>query len=308
MSFSKAVSTRVCFGLANVIVGVQLLTQPSVLLAAAGDSPRNGDVMTASVTNNVRPENNGIPVSFPSHSASKTGADYLQLARDASDRMFSEVENVICQERVQRYKSHGGDDRQIDVVEANVAVENGEERYSDIQQNHKHRAYMQQIGGAWSQGEYATFLGEARRILGSNEFISQGYLTTLNGVPAVMFPFDMDESSSSWSFAVRSHNYTVAFHGELWISRETGELLRSRRIARHLDVSTGISEVDWTVDFSKVDINGRPLTLPSKALYSVTYLHDDSREWNLTAFSGYKRFGSESTIKFAEVSEQSAVR
>jgi hypothetical protein len=144
-------------------------------------------------------------------------------------------------------------------------------------------------------------------MMSQREYISQGYLTSLNGVPAVMFPYDVDEASSTWDFVVKSHRYVLPFHGELWISQSTGEVLRIRRVAQRIDVSTGISEVDWTVDFSKVEIGGQPLCLPAKARYSVTYLRDQSREWNLMSFSGYRRFGSESTIKFAEVTEESAV-
>jgi hypothetical protein len=66
--------------------------------------------------------------------------------------------------------------------------------------------------------------------------------------------------------------------------------------------------VDWTVDLSKVDIDSRPITLPAKALYSVTYFRDESREWNLTSFYNYKRFGADSTIKFAELGQETEVR
>ena len=287
-------STSTLLYLATAIIGCYFTAYPVALKASAVD-PSHG-------------ETGDIPA-VAVYTTPKTGADYLQLARSASDRMFSEVENVICDERVQRFKARGDNQpREVDVVEAKVAVEKGEERYSEILQNHKHRAAMQQIGGAWSEGEYATFLREARRVLESKDFVTQGYVTSLNGVPAILFPYDMDETASSWDFQVRSHDYALSFHGELWISQETGEILRSRRVARKFDVSTGISEVDWTVDFSKVTINGRDITLPVKALYSVKYTRDSSREWNVTAFSNYKRFGSESVIRFAEIGEESSVR
>jgi len=301
--FTRTLSIRAFLCLTTAIFAVT----PVVL----GFSASKSDANVAAETTDTNPTNVAGIASSPSlRSVPKlTGAAYLQLARDSSNRMFSEVENVICNEHVERYKGHrDGTNHQVDVVEAKVAVEDGEERYSEIVQNNRHRNTMQQIGGAWSEGEYATFLREARRILSSNEFITQGYLTTLNGVPAVMFPYDMDEKQSSWDFLVRAHRYMLAFHGELWISQETGELLRSRRIARHLDISTGINEVDWTVDFSKVELNGRPLCLPAKALYSVTYRRDENREFNLTSFNNYKRFGSDSTIKFAEVSEPGVTR
>jgi hypothetical protein len=309
---SRSLSNRTFFLLATAVFSVHLIDHPAVLRASSGESSGNGVSETARAENGTAVESNVVTGNIPSPSlsnnAERTGSDYLMLAREASARMFNQVENVICEERIQRYKSrHPGEAHAIDVVEAKVAVADGEERYSDILQNEHRRQTMQQIGGAWSAGEYATFLREARHVLDSNEFITQGYLSKLNGVPAVLFPFDIDERASTWDFLVRAHRYMLAFHGELWVSQQTGEVLRIRRTARHLDVATGIKDVDWIVDFSRLQINGRPLTLPAKALYSVTYFRDDSREWNLTSFYNYKRFGSESTIRFAEVGQESGL-
>lgn len=311
---SSSLSNRAFFSLATAIFSVHFLTHPPVLRAGSGDSALNSASDAARAENGPAAEssivaNGDVPHVSANNGITTTGAEYLLLAREASARMFSQVENVICQERIQRFRSkHSGENRAIDVVEANVAVEDGEERYSEITQDRRRRQTMQQIGGAWSEGEYATFLREARKVLDSNDYITQGYVGKLNGVPAVLFPFDIEEKASTWDFLVKSRRYMLSFHGELWISQETGEVLRIRRTAHHLDVSTGISEVDWTVDFSKIEINGRPLTLPVKALYSVTYFRDETREWNLTSFYNYKRFGSESTVRFAEVGQESAIR
>jgi hypothetical protein len=213
--------------------------------------------------------------------------------------MFNEVANVICREDVKRFKSErGGAERQVDEIQTQVTVEDGAERYSFVLQNNRKRSRMADIGGAWSEGEYATFLGEAHRVLSSDRFISTAYLTDLNGTQAAVFPFEMNESDTSWDFKVSSRHYALAFQGELWISTETGEVLRIRRIATQMDPATGIAEVDWTVDFAPVSIGGRTLSLPAKALYGITYLHDQGREWNAMSFSSYQRFGSDAVIRY----------
>jgi hypothetical protein len=224
---SSRLSNRSFFGVAATIFFIYLMNDPTVL--HAGEAAASRAIETDRAENGTAPETTAntsgdIPSSSINKGAPRTGADYPLLAREASARMFSQVENVVCQERIQRHKSrHAGESHAVDVIEANVAVENGEERYSDIVQDNRHRQAMQQIGGAWSAGEYATFLREARQVLDSNDLITQGYLSKLNGVPAVLFPFDIDEKTSTWDFLVRSHSHALGFHGELWVSQETGE-------------------------------------------------------------------------------------
>jgi hypothetical protein len=225
--------------------------------------------------------------------------DLLAKAREAAARMFTEVENVICREDVKRFKSgRGGAEHQVDVIQTQVTVENGGERYTSVLQNNRKRNRMSDIGGAWSEGEYATFLGEARQVLSSNRFIHTAYLADLNGVPATVFPFEVNQGDTSWDFKVSSHHYSLPFQGELWVSSATGEVLRIRRIARQVDPATGIAEVDWTVDFASISIDGRTLSLPAKALYIVTYSRDQSRQWNAVSFSSYHHFGSDAVIRY----------
>lgn len=249
----------------------------------AGNTPELSTPSTATVSQRSEP----------------AGNDLLAKARDAAARMFNEVENVVCREEVKRFKSaRGGPERQLDVIQTQVAVENGAERYSAVLQNKRKRNRMSDIGGAWSEGEYATFLAEARVVLSSNRFIHTAYLTNLNGTPAAVFPFEMNETETSWDFRVSSHHYALPFQGELWISSDTGEVLRIRRFSNQVSPETGIAEVDWTVDFASVPIGGRTLSLPSKALYSVTYLRNQNRSWNAMSFSSYQRYGSDAVIRY----------
>lgn len=268
----------------------------SVVWARTAEAGSSSGLSTDS---HAEADSNVPAAASPSLRNEPVGAELLAKAREAAAHMFNAVENVICREDVRRFKSgRGGAEHQVDVVQAQVTVENGAERYSAVLQNDRKRSRMSDIGGAWSEGEYATFLGEARQVLSSDRFIHTAHLAELNGTPAAVFPFEMDQSDTSWDFKVRSHHYALPFQGELWVSSETGEVLRIRRISRQMDPATGIGEVDWTVDFAPVSIDGRTLSLPSKALYSVTYLRDQSRQWNAMSFSSYRHFGSDAVIHY----------
>ncbi|MGA7409291.1 MAG: hypothetical protein WBW33_02335 [Bryobacteraceae bacterium] len=229
-----------------------------------------------------------------------SGYDLLLRGREASSRIYRELSSVVCRERIDRFKGPVADavGHPVDVVTSDVAMEEGVERYSNIRQNDKPRPGISRIGGAWSEGEYSTFLRQTAEILDSDNVIKMGVVTRFNGTPAILFPFDVSQSDSNWDFLVRSKHYLLGFHGEVWISQATGEVLRIRRTANQVPSGAGISQVDWSVDFGPSDLDGHSFILPSKATYSVTYPRDQHREWNVISFSNYHHYGVEVTIHY----------
>ncbi len=229
-----------------------------------------------------------------------SGYDLLLRGREASSRIYRELSNVVCRERIDRFKGSIADTagNPVDVITSDVAMEQGAERYSNIRQNDKPRLSISRIGGAWSVGEYSTLLRQTAETLDSDTAIQMGVITRLNGHPAILFPFDVPQSESDWEFLVRSKHYLLGFHGEIWISQATGEVLRIRRTANQIPSGTGISQVDWSVDFGPSDLDGHSFILPLKATYSVTYPHDRHREWNVISFSDYHHFGVDISIRY----------
>lgn len=214
--------------------------------------------------------------------------------------IYREPSSVVCRERIDRFKGPIADaaGHSVDVITSDVAMEEGVERYSNVRQNDKPRPSIARIGGAWSEGEYSTLLRQTAEALDSDTAIRMGVVTKFNGAPAVLLPFDVPRSDSNWDFLVRSKHYLLGFHGEVWISQVTGEVLRIRRTATQIPSGTGISQVDWSVDFGPGDLDGRSFILPSKATYSVTYPHDQHREWNVISFSNYHHYGVDISIHY----------
>jgi hypothetical protein len=229
-----------------------------------------------------------------------SGYEILLRGRQASSRIYQQLSSVVCRERIERFKGSPSDveGRALDVITSDVSMEEGVERYSNIRQNNKSRASISHIGGAWSEGEYSTFLRQTAAVLSSDKIIKMGVITRLNRTPAILFPYDVSQEDSTWDFLVRSKHYLLGFHGEVWISQTTGEVLRIRRTASHVPAGTGISEVDWSVDFGPNDLDGHSFILPSRATYSVAYSRDRHREWNVISFADYHHYGVDITIHY----------
>jgi hypothetical protein len=229
-----------------------------------------------------------------------SGYELLLRCRDASSRIYRELSSVVCREQIDRFKGPiaGSEGRPLDVITSDVSMEGGAERYANILQNNKPRPSISRIGGAWSEGEYSTLLRQTAEVLNSDTVIKLGVITKFNGTPAILFPFEVSQADSTWDFLVRSKHYVLSFHGEVWISQSTGEVLRIRRTANQIPSGVGISQVDWSVDFGPNDLDGHSFILPSKATYSVTYPRDRHREWNVIAFSNYHHYGVDIAIHY----------
>ena len=256
--------------------------------------PVSSDVPAQLMAASSRPSG----VSLPAPQLS--GYDMLLRGREASSRIYRELSSVVCREQIDRFKGSIGDaqGRPLDVITSDVAMEEGTERYSNIRQNNKPRPSISRVGGAWSEGEYSTLLRQTAETLGSDDVIKMGVITRLNGTPAILFPFEVPQAESDWDFLVRSRHYVLGFHGEVWISQATGEVLRIRRTATQVPSGVGISQVDWSVDFGPNDLDGHSFILPSRATYSVTYPRDQHREWNVISFSNYHHYGVDITIHY----------
>ena len=226
-------------------------------------------------------------------------ADLLVRAHTTTAQFSTELANFICTEKIERYKGRISDDkrRPVDIVTSVVSYENGIEHYTDIHQDSKPRRSIADIAGAWSEGEYGTLLIQARNILNTHDVRLRG-IGLLDGKPAALYIYDIDESESPWDLVVNGRHYATAFHGEIWVSRENSQILRVTRTSLRIPPATGITQVCWSANYDFTDLNGKKVLLPKTAEYSVAYVGSDRLEWNVMTFSNYKRYGSDVSIHY----------
>lgn len=238
----------------------------------------------------------------PSAADSAPAADLLDRVRTANEQLYTDLESFVCNERIIRYEGHlnGEKAHQIDKVTAKVSFENGVEQYTEVRQNKHQRSRISGIAGAWSENEYGTLLRQTQAFLATQraEFLKN---SDLDGAPAAVYGFDVSEEESPWDLEVGGQHYQVPFRTQVWVSPDSGQILRIERISTSAPGETQISQLRWSVRLAPVEMNGRTWLLPKTAEYAVSYDESDRREWNYMTFSDYRHYGSEVALRFDDV-------
>ena len=228
--------------------------------------------------------------------------DLLDRAREANQQLYSDLESFVCNEEMVRYKGPLGSatGRQIDTVSTRVSFENGEEHYTLIRRNNSPRGSISSLDGAWSEGEYGTLLRQTQLLL-QTQPVTFLRNEEVEGAPAALFAFDVPETESPWDLAVAGQHFRVPFRSDVWVSRDSGQIVKIERRSTTLSSASRVSEVRWSVVLAPVDMNGRSWLLPRSGEYSVSYEEAGEREWNVMQFSNYHRYGSEASLRFEPV-------
>lgn len=225
----------------------------------------------------------------------------LTKARVANGEVYSTLRAFVCREEIERFKGNlqKSKVRRIDHVSTDLSFENGIEHYDDVKQNDRSLESLPEIMGAWSEGEFGTLLQQTDKLLATQQ-VSFVTFENVNEVQTALYRFEVAERDSPWDLVVGTTHYKIPFSTDVWISAATGEILKIARKSISMPADTRISEIDWGVSLAPVDLGGKPWLLPTAASYSVSYLESKRREWNEMSFSNYRRYGSESTLKFNE--------
>jgi hypothetical protein len=228
----------------------------------------------------------------------RTVPEQARQIERALDERLEVLSNVICQEEIARYAKKGKETNQVDTLHLNVEVLEGVEKYSGIRRREKTYMSMQKLPGTWSVGEMATLLSATRDAILSGQ-IQIGRDETSELGPSSVMTFSYTAEERRWYLLTRSQMHWLPFEGRVWASPDTGEIRRITWYSKDVPSDAGVSQVVWTVDFSPVDLSPVVVTLPEKALFQVTYKNGGDRmDWNVTHFSEYRRYGSETEVHF----------
>lgn len=269
------------------------------LFSAAAAQPANDEHAATSTISSV--ETSSAKSATPAIPVEKN-TDLLKQARLANDQLYTDLQSFVCAEQIDRFRGtvSNANARPIDTVSAKVSFENGSERYTEIQQNNHPRPAISSIGGAWSEGEFGTLLRQTQILLDTQP-VAFGSYTDLDNMPAATYTFDVSEEDSPWELDIKSQEYRIAFHTEVWVSRISGEILKIARTSTSIPAGMGISELEWSITLQRVELNGKLWLLPKTGEYAVLYEKTGRREWNVMNFSGYRRYGSEVALRFNPV-------
>jgi hypothetical protein len=255
------------------------------------------DVVKESNTRAIVTES--TPPTAPAKLIELTAPELLAQITLANELLYSDLQNFVCNERMDRYKGRlsGAEGRRIDSVTSKVSFENGVEHYSDIRQNNRPRPGITSLSGAWSEGEFGTLLRQTQAFLESEAVLFR-MNTDIDGAPATLYRFEVSEQDSPWHLEIESRHYHVPFRVDVWVSLSSGRILKIERTSTAVPLETGISELRWSVSLQTVELNGKSWLLPNTGEYEVLYEESNRREWNLLRFSDYHRYGSQVALSF----------
>lgn len=182
----------------------------------------------------------------------------LAPLRDELERRLSAASNLVCHERMQRFRAARGRVER-DSVEADLRVVYSQEFYSNIRMAGRQYQAFHDVPGSWVMGSLTSMVGATRKLL-SSENASVRRRVTGQGEEQIGLGFKADVGDRLWSLALGTVRYPMAFAGTAWFSAKTNELrqIEWKTTQAVQPARLNVTEIIWVVNFSTVMVAGEP--------------------------------------------------
>jgi hypothetical protein len=221
----------------------------------------------------------------------------IERAREAAFEFSEKLPNFICEEFMSRFTQRGREkEMPLDVVSAEIVYEDRQESYRNVKINNRPTDKgLEEIGGSWSTGEFASTLVELFHPNTDAQFRSGG-ASSISGFSAQVYDFQVRKENSHWMVHSGSQTLVAAYKGSVWVDPKTARVLRIEIQARNIPSDFPTDTVESAVDYSYVMIGGRSFLLPVHA-ESLGCERGTSRcNHNIIDFRNYHEFKSEIKI------------
>jgi hypothetical protein len=215
----------------------------------------------------------------------------LAPLRDELDRRLSAASNLVCHERMQRFKAARGRVEK-DSVEADLRVVYSQEFYTNIRVSGRAYQAFHDVPGSWATGSLTTMVGATRKLL-SSDTASVRRRVTAQGEEQIGLGFQAGAGDRLWSLALGRARYPMAFAGTAWFLAKTSELrqIEWKTTQAVEPARLNVTEIIWVVNFSTVMVAGEPFLAPANSSYNVRYAAATQREDMVhSTYSDFQRF------------------
>ncbi len=223
----------------------------------------------------------------------------ITKARETSESYTETLPNYIATQNTTRYVSTTTKPswQAQDIVSAEVIYEAGKERYRNLAVNGKKtNKSIEEIGGSWSTGEFASVLIDVFARSTNAVFHSRGS-DTFNNRATARFDFFVNQENSHWTVHGAAQSYRPAYKGAVWIDKETGRVLRIEMQSRQMPQDFPFDKVEMACDYDFVRLGTMTQFLLPVHSENLTCQRGTSTcSRNTIDFRNYKKFGSESTL------------
>ena len=235
----------------------------------------------------------------PAHSAEPDRSAPIEKAKEAAQNFLASLPNYIVQQFTTRYVSSGRvtNWQAQDIVSADVVYEKGKERYEHVAINGKQTKKSVEETGAWSYGEFGTVLNDLFSPATAAKFKYAGS-RSINRQPAFVYDFDVDHQHSHWQISVPGQKIYPAYHGSVWIAKDTARVLRIEMQAVKIPVEFPEDTTELALDYDYITLPPEKYLLPAKAEVLSCQRGANICDRNVIEFRNYHRYAGESTITF----------
>ena len=240
---------------------------------------------------------------------------FLAEARRVALDYDKSLPDFLCKLTIWRYatglrsgplgRSPSSQEALSDTVTASLSYYRGEEQYTVLAVNGRPAATSYGgLDGLMSTGEFGMVL---RNIFEKPAGFAFVKWTSFHSRNAAVYSYKVDSSARpyelrAWDQRQKAfRSAVVSLRGELYIDLETHAVLRISYQADDVPRGFPLSAAATTVEYSYADIAHRRYLLPSKAVVRITGDQDNKR--NEVNFDSYRKFSSDTNIKFEDDSE-----
>ena len=192
----------------------------------------------------------------------------IERAREvAFEFSAKKLPNFICEEFMRRFNQRGREEQMpLDMVSAEIIYRDAQESYRNVKINGQPTDEdLQEIGGSWSTGEFASTLLDLFHPDTGAQFRSGGASPIPGFSGAQVYDFQVRSENSHWTVTSDSETVNPAYKGSVWVDPKTARVLRIEMQARNLPPDFPMDTVESAVDYSYITISGTLFLLPVRA-------------------------------------------
>jgi hypothetical protein len=237
----------------------------------------------------------------PKTPGANTDAGMIAGAREAAATFTATLPNYLVQQLTIRYFSPGSPPRWqlLDQVTADLAYVDGKEDYRNFRIDGKPIARPEQ-SGSWSTGEFSTTLEDVLSTATNASFRRRGE-QKVAGRRAVVFDYSVAQPNSHWTVvSPDDRRYNPAYEGATWIDQDTHRVLRIEQRTSSLPRDWPFKGVEWVLEYGYVTIDQKTYLLPDRAENVGCMSGSGACTRNVIEFRNYRKFTTESNVKFGQ--------
>ncbi len=152
------------------------------------------------------------------------------------------------------------------------------------------------LGGATSTGDFGSMMRQVFEPATAARF-DWDHWATLRGRRTLAFAYHVSQAHSQWHITYdRRMDIVPAYHGLVYVDKETHEITRITLEAEAIPPSFPVRRADTILDYDYQDISGHTFLLPLKA--QTIMAADDYVTRNDEEFRLYRKYSTSSDIKF----------